>query len=354
VAYAHIGELPKKYDTLVDRSVTIRLARRLPTEKIESLSGPRRRNEFADLRRKLRRSSNDHEAALADAEPEMPPDLVNRIADNWRPLLAIADAAGGDWPKRAREAISGSEHESSEREMLLADIRDIYDRVSLKDGFISSTALAKELARIEGRPWAVYGRDGKLITTHRVSGLLKPLKICPGPNKARDARGYYRLQFADAFERYLGPNAPPLEDFHLQSVQSVRSPGKMGDSEHFQSVRSGPGSDTLKTVKTLDKMGASDTSDTLKGGILGTEDVLDVPQGSRAQPMQPAPSTGNDPRRYEILLGGVGGQRCSQCGGGAFVRRIRRNGQIHTMHPGCADRYFAAVDEGPEPLGDAP
>jgi len=30
--------------------------------------------------------------------------LFNRAADNWRPLLAIADAAGGEWPARARRA----------------------------------------------------------------------------------------------------------------------------------------------------------------------------------------------------------------------------------------------------------
>jgi putative DNA primase/helicase len=95
LAYNHIGELPREYNTLVDRSITVLLARRLASEKIESLSGPRRRNEFADLRRKLKRFADDQVSALANAEPNMPSELVNRRADNWRPLLAIADAAGG-------------------------------------------------------------------------------------------------------------------------------------------------------------------------------------------------------------------------------------------------------------------
>jgi Protein of unknown function (DUF3631) len=34
----------------------------------------------------------------------MPLNVEDRPADLWEPLLAIADAAGGDWPKRAREA----------------------------------------------------------------------------------------------------------------------------------------------------------------------------------------------------------------------------------------------------------
>jgi len=28
--------------------------------------------------------------------------LYNRVADNWRPLLAVADAIGGSWPEQAR------------------------------------------------------------------------------------------------------------------------------------------------------------------------------------------------------------------------------------------------------------
>ncbi len=40
----------------------------------------------------------------AQARPELPAWLMNRPAEIWTPLLAIADAAGGGWPERAREA----------------------------------------------------------------------------------------------------------------------------------------------------------------------------------------------------------------------------------------------------------
>src|SRR5438045_2040209 len=36
----------------------------------------------------------------------MPPSAYNRLADNWRPLFAIAQTAGGDWPRRALEAFN--------------------------------------------------------------------------------------------------------------------------------------------------------------------------------------------------------------------------------------------------------
>ena len=32
----------------------------------------------------------------------MPASLDGRAADNWRPLIAIADLAGSEWPARAR------------------------------------------------------------------------------------------------------------------------------------------------------------------------------------------------------------------------------------------------------------
>jgi hypothetical protein len=41
---------------------------------------------------------------LAQARPELPDWLMNRPAEIWTPLLAIADAAGSDWPDRVRTA----------------------------------------------------------------------------------------------------------------------------------------------------------------------------------------------------------------------------------------------------------
>src|SRR5580765_1627780 len=56
------------------------------------------------LNRKLARSTQDNFAALQACDPPMPPSAYNRVADNWRPLFAIAYVAGGDWPALALEA----------------------------------------------------------------------------------------------------------------------------------------------------------------------------------------------------------------------------------------------------------
>jgi putative DNA primase/helicase len=51
---------------------------------------------------------------LTDPDPEIPDALNDRAADNWRPLLAIADIASDDWARRARDAactLSGEGHD---------------------------------------------------------------------------------------------------------------------------------------------------------------------------------------------------------------------------------------------------
>ena len=73
--------------------------------------------------------------------------------------------------------------------------------------------------------------------------------------------------------------------------------------------------------------------------------------GDGGMPEIPGPS---NRRPYEILLGGAGGERCTVCGGGAFVRKIRYNGQINYWHQNCADKYIADLAKGASrPVGEA-
>ena len=56
----------------------------------------------------------------------MPAGFENRLGDNYRLLLAIADLAGGEWPQRARQAaqrLSGTADTTSAGTRLLAAIR---------------------------------------------------------------------------------------------------------------------------------------------------------------------------------------------------------------------------------------
>jgi putative DNA primase/helicase len=91
-------------DTLEDRSIVVQLQRKPKAAKVMRLR-KRDSEEFANLRRKALRWANDSLAKLTDPDPDIPDALNDRAADNWRPLLAIADLAGGEWPARARRHV---------------------------------------------------------------------------------------------------------------------------------------------------------------------------------------------------------------------------------------------------------
>ena len=89
-AFALIGKLP---DGLEDRSVAIDLRRRTSTEPVQPFRLDRT-GHLHTLARKAVRWAADNLDVLRGAEPDVGK-LFNRVADNWRPLLAIADVAGG-------------------------------------------------------------------------------------------------------------------------------------------------------------------------------------------------------------------------------------------------------------------
>jgi hypothetical protein len=89
--------------TLEDRSITIELRRRLPDEEITRLRSTRT-GHLHQLGRRAARWVADHKSSLVDADPAMPEALSDRAQDNWRPLVAIADAISTDLGQAARAA----------------------------------------------------------------------------------------------------------------------------------------------------------------------------------------------------------------------------------------------------------
>jgi putative DNA primase/helicase len=229
-AIAMIGRLP---DTLADRSIEIRLRRRLANEEVTRFRADRATGQLA---RMAARWAKDHIEALRRADPPTPKVPHDRAANNWEPLFAIADEAGGEWPERARKiAVTFSardEDGGSLGELLLADIRETFDqiergvvKITLPDGAriadvdrIRSADLLHNLAGKEDRPWSEFGARRQPLNAHGLSRLLKPFAIKPtthrfhklaksGASESFTDKGYLRSQFDDAFARYL----PPLE-----------------------------------------------------------------------------------------------------------------------------------------------
>ena len=105
-AIAGIGWLA---DTVADRSIPIRMKRKLVSEKVERLHERTVEPIAAPLRKRLSDWIRQQLPALKDAEPDIPDELNDRQQDGAECLLAIADAAGGDWPEKARKATNAKD-----------------------------------------------------------------------------------------------------------------------------------------------------------------------------------------------------------------------------------------------------
>jgi hypothetical protein len=223
VAIAMIGRLSS---TLEDRSILVRLQRRRADEFI----APFRLDQIGDLRRLARmtaRFATDNFDRLKAADPKVPSILENREADNWRPLLAIADVAGGEWLPLARQisedvTTANRASEQSPEVMLLEDIFAVFVGQSIS--YLPSSHLVGALAQLEDRPWADW-KGGRSITPKAVACLLAPFKIKPFEKRMGNhvLRGYRLAQFEDAFARYVaasrGESATPLQNFRSSGYE---------------------------------------------------------------------------------------------------------------------------------------
>lgn len=206
---AMIGRLP---DTVEDRSIPVHLRRRRSDETITPLRADRTGN-LTRLCSMAARWANDHVGALAEVDPAIPSSITNRDADNWRPLFAIADAAGAEWPDRARRIaetlVAGAGSDAgSLRVLLLEDIRNVFE--GKKTDKLPSAQLVTALIELEGRPWG-ESQKGKPITQVSLARLLAPFSISPSSIRTGDStpKGYERRAFDDAFSRYLRAEPQP-------------------------------------------------------------------------------------------------------------------------------------------------
>jgi putative DNA primase/helicase len=195
-----IGKLPP---TLASRSIHISLKRMLPTDKVSPLREGRT-GHLDPLFRKAARWAKDNANELRTADPQMPEALYGRASDNWRPLIAIADLAGGEWPKQVRriaEKLSGR-HSELAPIMMLEDMLGIF--ADKKVEVLKSEEATEVLGKMEHRPWPEW-KNQKPITARQLAKLLEHFDIIPKQHWLPDGsnrRGYHISQFEDA-KRYL-------------------------------------------------------------------------------------------------------------------------------------------------------
>jgi Protein of unknown function (DUF3631) len=203
------GKLP---DTLVSRSIPVRLERRRKDEPIDRFRHRQAEPGAAELRELIESWAAANLEALADAEPELPDELGDREQEVWEPLFAIADLAGSDWPQRARRAavaLARAKGRAGESRgvRLLEDLQRVFRDKGDPDRVFSGE-LVEALNDLEESGWGGWN-DG---TGMRQRDLTRELDRYPISSQViriddKTRQGFHRRQFEDAWARYLPESA---------------------------------------------------------------------------------------------------------------------------------------------------
>jgi putative DNA primase/helicase len=202
-ALASIGSLPQ---TVQDRAIVIALRRKRATETVRDMPVDPA-STYRDAHRKLARLADQLRSKIEASTPPAPIGLNDRAFDNWRPLILIADALGGEWPERARRAaINISQHSDRESvdhgEQLVRDIRAVFQESDMPTALTVQQLHRRLLRHSDGR-WEEFER-GHPLTAGKLGRMLSAFGIASKPMRVNGkvARAYRLIDFEDVFSRY--------------------------------------------------------------------------------------------------------------------------------------------------------
>lgn len=207
LALAGLGFLP---DTVMTRSIVVAMRRRAPTERVESF----RRRIHVPIGEAIRERLSEWAAQTLPLIrwPDLPQGIEDRAADIWEPLIAVAVAAGGDWPELARVSCVSlvsqvAEGQESLGIRLLRDIRTVFGEAEA----IHTDLLVQGLIEIDESPWG--DMKGKPIDSRGLARRVKPYGVAPKQVRVGEVskKGYERASFFDAWARYLSPSVEKRE-----------------------------------------------------------------------------------------------------------------------------------------------
>ncbi len=196
------GKLP---ETIRDRAVTVKMRRRHAGETVERFYYRHASQATEATRADLEVWADWAHDLLAEAEPSLPSELLDRMADALEPLFAIADLAGGTWPLLARKSALELTRIEADDELgrgaqLLAAMR-----TALGEAEVIFTEDALEAINGDDElPFGGWG-DGRGLDARGLAKLLRPYGVRPKSVRlgAETRKGYDREHLADAWVRYL-------------------------------------------------------------------------------------------------------------------------------------------------------
>ena len=184
---------------MIDRSIVLQMQRKTSAEPTDRFR--------RDAKSTVRRIGEDLASAMAGvtdlSHDDLPDDLSDRAQDNWEPLMAIAAAAGGEWPGRALRAAvllsaGGTDIEDDRSELvLLRDIRAIFEAHG-DPPFLTTLPMVMQLRAMAEAPW---GEEPRPLTAHKLGQLMRIFKIKSGVLSRGTPRGYFLAHIDGEWDR---------------------------------------------------------------------------------------------------------------------------------------------------------
>jgi hypothetical protein len=166
-------------------------------------------------------------------EPAMPSRLHNRRADNWRVLIAIADACHrGDIAREAAIALVAQHQDEDPGVELLLDIRRVFD--SRRADRLSSAEMLSELHAFDDACWSDWRGTRGDQPPHKLSRSELSAFLLPFGIKSRSVwlvgvprqddksrKGYLRSQFEAAWNAYCrdGEDGTPTQRSSIRHLR---------------------------------------------------------------------------------------------------------------------------------------
>ncbi len=201
VAVAGLDDLPA---TIASRAIVVKMRRRAAHEQVEPYRMRLHEPQGLAIGERL---ADALETLTVVDEPVMPDGVVDRPADVWEALLAIAQSVGPSWARTAHDAClhqvgqTGAVH-SSLNITLLEDLRTVYVSAGMPP-VLPTSAILDGLHGLEESPW----RDlrGRPLDAAALARRLRGFEIRSANQRlgAQVVKAYRCADLADAWNRYL-------------------------------------------------------------------------------------------------------------------------------------------------------
>lgn len=202
--FSGIGEMK---GTFASRAIRFELRRKTNSDKVKRFNKRTLPHETTnEIQSKVKRWAVDNRQAVQAVQTPLL-QINDRDFDNWEILLQIATVLGVyDKALQACLTICNRKDEPSLNEMLLSDIRDIFNVERM-----SSTDLLEKLNFDSEKCWQTLN-NGSPLTSHQLAKKLKGFGIVSKNMRINSiqVKGFDKADFVKTWAQYLPP--PPAEE----------------------------------------------------------------------------------------------------------------------------------------------